>query len=100
MGLCTARLHPSGPWPPQAHQKRKRSPVATMRVYHDVGQLRPVRGLDHARDGPLRLHAGLLRIRGLAPDGLVFELALRRGARPLVRYRSGDIEIAEAELGG
>jgi hypothetical protein len=37
------------------------------------------------------LHVGLMRIRGQAPDGLVFELGLRRGASPLVRYWSGDI---------
>jgi hypothetical protein len=37
------------------------------------------------------LQAGLLRVRGQAPDGLVFELGLRPGAAPLVRYRSGDI---------
>ena len=39
------------------------------------------------------LHAGLMRILGRAPDGLVFELGLRRGAPPLARYRSGDIEV-------
>jgi hypothetical protein len=37
------------------------------------------------------LHVGFLRIRGRAPEGLLFELGLRRGAAPLVRYRSGDI---------
>jgi hypothetical protein len=41
------------------------------------------------------LHAGLLRVRGRAPDGLVFELGVRPGASPLVRYRSGDIEVPE-----
>jgi hypothetical protein len=39
------------------------------------------------------LHVGLLRIRGRAPGALVFELGLRPGAPPLVRYRSGDIEV-------
>jgi hypothetical protein len=39
------------------------------------------------------LHAGLLRILGRAPDGLLFELGLRRGTPPLARYRSGDIEV-------
>jgi hypothetical protein len=39
------------------------------------------------------LHAGLLRIRGSAPDGLVFELGLRAGAEPLARYRSGDVAL-------
>jgi hypothetical protein len=39
------------------------------------------------------LHAGLLRIQGRAPDALLFELGLRRGASPLLRYRSGDIEV-------
>jgi hypothetical protein len=43
------------------------------------------------------LHAGLLRVRGRAPDGLVFELGLRPGASPLVRYRSGDIAVAQTE---
>jgi hypothetical protein len=43
------------------------------------------------------LHAGLLRIQGRAPDGLVFELGLRRGASPLIRYRSGDIEVPRRE---
>jgi hypothetical protein len=44
------------------------------------------------------LHAGLLRIRGRAPDALVFELGVRAGARPLARYRSGDVELAAGEL--
>jgi len=43
------------------------------------------------------LHVGFMRIRGRAPDGLVFELGLRPGAPPLVRYRSGDIEAPSAE---
>ncbi len=43
------------------------------------------------------LHAGLLRIRGRAPDALLFELGLRQGAAPLVRYRSGDIVVGEAD---
>lgn len=37
------------------------------------------------------LHAGLLRIRGRAPGDLVFELGVRPGAPPLLRYRSGDV---------
>jgi hypothetical protein len=37
------------------------------------------------------LHAGLLRLRGSAPGGLVFELGLRPGGEPLARYRSGDV---------
>jgi hypothetical protein len=44
------------------------------------------------------LHAGLLRVRGRAPDGLVFELGLRLGASPLIRYRSGDIAVPETEI--
>ncbi len=44
------------------------------------------------------LHAGLLRIRGRAPGELLFELGLRPGAAPLVRYRSGDIVVADPEL--
>jgi hypothetical protein len=53
-----------------------------------------------ARDGPKdphhqrSLHAGLLRVRGLAPDGLVFELGVRPGAPSLARYRSGDVVAA------
>jgi hypothetical protein len=39
------------------------------------------------------LHVGLMRIRGRAPDGLLFELGLRRDAPPLVRYRSGDLAL-------
>ena len=39
------------------------------------------------------LHAGLLRVSGRAPDGLFFELGLRPGVSPLVRYRAGDIAI-------
>jgi hypothetical protein len=39
------------------------------------------------------LHAGLLRVRGRAPDDLIFELGLRPGAPPLARYRSGDVAI-------
>ena len=39
------------------------------------------------------VHAGFLRIRGHAPDDLVFELGLRPGAPPLVRYRSGDVVL-------
>ena len=43
------------------------------------------------------LHVGLMRIQGRAPEGLVFELGLRPGGPPLVRYRSGDIEVARTE---
>ncbi|MDJ0848580.1 MAG: hypothetical protein QNK04_09400 [Myxococcota bacterium] len=39
------------------------------------------------------VHAELLRVAGRAPDALVFEMGLRPGAPPLLRYRSGDIEI-------
>jgi hypothetical protein len=42
------------------------------------------------------LHAGLLAIRGRAPDRLLFELGVRRGAPPLVRYRSGDVAVGSA----
>jgi len=44
------------------------------------------------------LHVGFLRIRGQAPEGLVFDLGVRPGASPLVRYRSGDIALPEREL--
>ncbi len=43
------------------------------------------------------LHAGLLRVRGCAPDGVVFELGLRPGAPPLARYRSGDVALPPGE---
>jgi hypothetical protein len=43
------------------------------------------------------LHVGFLWIQGRAPDGLVFELGLRPSAPPLVRYRSGEIEIPRTE---
>lgn len=39
------------------------------------------------------VHAGQLEIHGRAPDALVFELGVRRGKPPLVRYRSGDVEL-------
>ncbi len=41
------------------------------------------------------LHAGRLRIRGLAPDRLVFELGVRPGAPPLASYRSGDVVMTD-----
>jgi len=44
------------------------------------------------------LHAGLLRVRGRAPHGLVFEFGLRAGASPLLRYWSGDIAVPETEV--
>jgi hypothetical protein len=40
------------------------------------------------------VHAGWLRIQGRAPDGLLFELGLRPGAAPLLRYRSGDVAVS------
>ena len=45
------------------------------------------------------LHVGWMRIGGHAPDGLVFEMGLRRGASPLARYRSGDIEVPKTGNG-
>jgi hypothetical protein len=44
------------------------------------------------------LHAGLLGVTGRAPDALLFELGLRPGADPLVRYRSGDIVVPQGEV--
>jgi hypothetical protein len=41
------------------------------------------------------LHVGFLAIRDCAPNGLVFELGLRPGAPPLLRYRSGDVVVPE-----
>jgi hypothetical protein len=42
------------------------------------------------------LHAGRLAVRGCAPDGLEFELALRPDGPPLARYYSGDVISAGA----
>jgi hypothetical protein len=39
-------------------------------------------------------HAKILRCRGRAPRRLRFELGLRRGRPPLVRYRSGDVLVS------
>ena len=36
------------------------------------------------------VHSGRLRISGVAPHALWFELGTREGHAPLVRYRSGD----------
>jgi hypothetical protein len=36
------------------------------------------------------VHAGRVRVGGRAPDGLWFELGVRAGRPPLVRYHSGD----------
>jgi len=36
------------------------------------------------------VHAGRVRVNGSAPGGLRFELGLRPGQQPLLRYRSGD----------
>jgi hypothetical protein len=44
------------------------------------------------------LHVGLLKVRGRAPDDLVFELGLRPDRPPLARYRSGDIAVPEAAV--
>ena len=41
-------------------------------------------------------HGGILRIRGRAPDQLIFELGLRPGAPALVAYRSGDLLVDAA----
>jgi hypothetical protein len=43
------------------------------------------------------VHAGVVRCTGEAPDGLTFELGLRRGVAPLMRYRSGD-RVAESPV--
>jgi len=42
------------------------------------------------------LHTGRLRVRGRAPQGLVFVLGRRPGGPPLARYRSGDILLRGA----
>jgi hypothetical protein len=45
------------------------------------------------------LHAGRMRVRGRAPDDLVFELGVRRSAPPLARYRSGDVAVPSSDVG-
>jgi hypothetical protein len=42
------------------------------------------------------LHAGRLRVRGRAPEELVFELGTSPCGPPLVRYRSGDVALPAA----
>jgi hypothetical protein len=42
------------------------------------------------------VHAGRVRVIGSAPDRLRFELGLREGSPPLLRYRSGDRLTAPA----
>ena len=44
------------------------------------------------------VHMARMRVRGRAPDALVFELGLRGSAPPLASYRSGDIEIPPEEV--
>ncbi len=40
------------------------------------------------------VHAGAMRCRGRAPDGLVFELGLRAAGPPLLRARAGDVLLS------
>jgi hypothetical protein len=46
------------------------------------------------------LHAGLMRITGRAPQGLLFELGLRSTNGPLATYRSGDVLIPPSDGSG
>ena len=39
------------------------------------------------------VHAGVVRIRGLAPDGLRFELGVRSGRAPLVAFDSREVRL-------
>ena len=39
------------------------------------------------------VHGGRLRCTGRAPDGLTWQIGIRRGAAPLVTYTSGDREV-------
>jgi hypothetical protein len=48
------------------------------------------RALLHAGHHLRGVHAGRVRVIGSAPKGLRFELGLRPGQPPLLRYRSGD----------
>lgn len=43
------------------------------------------------------LHVGRLRVRGRAPDRLVYELGVRTGREPVARYRSGDVAVGLRE---
>jgi 5-methylcytosine-specific restriction endonuclease McrA len=40
------------------------------------------------------VHRGELRVRGRAPDALVFDLGVRPGKPPLARFASGDLRVA------
>jgi hypothetical protein len=42
------------------------------------------------------VHAGIVRCVGDAPDQLRFDLGVRSGGPPLVRYRSGDLVVPTA----
>jgi hypothetical protein len=42
------------------------------------------------------VHAGIVRCMGDAPDQLRFDLGVRSGGPPLVRYRSGDLVVPTA----
>jgi hypothetical protein len=44
------------------------------------------------------VHAGLLRCVGKAPDGLRWEMGIRRGVTPVLAYRSGDVCIHGAAV--
>jgi hypothetical protein len=40
------------------------------------------------------VHGGLVRCTGSAPEGLRFELGLRAGRPPLLRYTAGDRRVS------
>lgn len=40
------------------------------------------------------VHAGRVRCQGRAPEGLQFELGLRPGAEPLMRFGAGDLRMS------
>jgi hypothetical protein len=44
------------------------------------------------------VHAGRLRCTGRAPGGLTWQLGIRPGARPVLAYRSGDVQVAHPIL--
>lgn len=76
---------------------------SSRRNLHDHHVLFRSAGGSHAPENRITLcafhhqrcrHARRMRVRGRAPGNLVFELGARRGAPPLARYRSGDLEVA------
>lgn len=101
-----SRLDPDGPRPdPVIERDGYRCAVpgcSSRRNLHDHHIVFRSAGGSNAPDNRITLcafhhhrclHAGRLRVRGHAPDHLVFELGVLGGEGPLARYRSGDIAV-------